>query len=62
MDPANFSLGLKVKLSDVIKDEIAAISKNRGTRRAAVRRILTERGLGHVVQSMSSYSYVGVSN
>lgn len=54
MDPASFVLGVTVKLSDVIRDEMSAYSKDRETRRAAVQRILTERGLGHVTESMCS--------
>jgi hypothetical protein len=57
MNPVNAVLGLgsKVKLSDMIKDEMSAYSVDRETRRTAVQRILTERGLGSLVQPLGSF-------
>lgn len=52
--------GSRVKLSDILTDEMTAFSKDRGKRRAAVRRILTDRGLGHVAPSLNSKYYIGV--
>ena len=51
---SNSSLfGSKVKLSDVIKDEMSAVSKDKEARRTAVKRILNERGLD-LAKSLSS--------
>ena len=52
--------GPRHKLSDISLDEMAAFSRDRGKRRAAVRRILTDRGLGHVAPSLTS-KFIGVT-
>lgn len=47
-------LGSRVKLSDMILEEMVAFSNDKETRRAAVRKILKDRGLGQVVQMLDS--------
>ena len=61
MDPANTVLGLgsRIKLSDVIKGEMSAFSEDKETRRVAVHRMLSERGLGDLVQSVPSSESCG---
>lgn len=43
-----------MKLSDIILEEMVAFSNDKETRRAAVRKILKDRGLGQVVQMVDS--------
>ena len=56
MEPAKFVLGLgcRAKLSDMIKDEMAEFCEDKEKRRAAVQKILAERGLGNLVKPMDS--------